>query len=39
LLSNRVTSGEERQAVNIATLAEESLEPMLDNAERASFGP
>ncbi len=38
-LSNPTTSGEERQAINIATLAGESLEAMLDNVEQGSFGP
>jgi len=38
-LSNPATSGEERQAINIAALAEPSLEAMLDNVERGSFGP
>jgi len=38
-LSNPATSGEERQAINIATLAGESLEAMLDNVEQGSFGP
>lgn len=33
------TSGEERQSINIAALAEPSLEAMLDNVERGSFGP
>ena len=38
-LSNPATSGEERQAINVAALAEPSLEAMLDNVERGSFGP
>lgn len=38
-LSNPATSGEERQAINIAALTEPSLEAMLDNVERGSFGP
>ncbi|MGA9350022.1 MAG: hypothetical protein WBW48_14635 [Anaerolineae bacterium] len=38
-LSNPAMSGEERQAINIAALAEPSLEAMLDNVERGSFGP
>jgi len=37
-LSNPATSGEDRQAINIAALAEPSLEAMLDNVERSSFG-
>lgn len=39
LLSNPATSGEKQQAINIAALAEPSLEAMLDNVERGSFGP
>jgi hypothetical protein len=39
LLWNPAMSGEERQAINIAALAEPSLEAMLDNVERGSFGP
>ena len=38
-LSNPAMSDEERQAINIAVLAEPSLEAMLDNVERGSFGP
>jgi hypothetical protein len=38
-LSNPATSGEGRQAINIAALAEPSLEAMLDNVEQGSFGP
>ena len=38
-LSNPATSGEERQAINIAALTEPSLEAMLDNVEGSSFGP
>jgi Tol biopolymer transport system component len=35
-LSNPATSDEERQAINIVTLAESSLEAMLDNVEQGS---
>jgi len=38
-LSNPATSGEERQAINIAALTEPSLEAMLDSIEQGSFGP
>ncbi len=37
-LSNPATSGEERQAINIAAHAEPNLEAMLDNVEQG-FGP